>query len=168
MQEAAAIACCRESAGNRTNPTIFPLHNQSLASWRKKKKKSSMQIASWFRVIELVLHWIPTCTDFFVISVQQLPSFPANLLVVVMWRRQPSFSASRSLLRSACSNRYHQSLSLPFDRKYVHCVRGEEDEGEAKREIIKQICEISLGFKKKTVSLIGRPLLKSNHPIRSL
>jgi hypothetical protein len=38
-------------------------------------------------------------------------------------------------------------LSLPFDRKYVHCVRS-EDEGEAKREIIKQISSSSGAVKK--------------------
>lgn len=75
-------------------------------------------------------------------SVQQLPTFQ-----LIYWSsacedvNHLSFAA-RSQPRSARSNRYHQSLSLPFDRKYVHCVRG-EDEGEAKREIIKQISSSS-------------------------
>lgn len=99
----------------------------------RKKRKSSMQIASWFHVIELVLHSRPAPTSsWFLRLFDNFLKLPANLLVIVMWRRQPSFSmhnrsrfsaASLSLLRSARSNRYHQSLSLLFDRKYVYCVR---------------------------------------------
>lgn len=54
-----------------------------------------MQIASWF----LCKAWVGACCNqprvserkvkFFVI--QQLLELPANLLVIVMWRRQPSF-----------------------------------------------------------------------------
>jgi hypothetical protein len=133
-----------ESAGSNTNPIAAPYSPaQSITKvpWRIPQPASCL-------------------------SVQQLPSFQ-----LIYWSsacedvNHLSFAA-RSLPRSARSNRYHQSLSLPFDRKYVHCVRG-EDEGEAKREIIKQISSSSGAVKrnKKTESPIGRSLLKTNHPI---
>lgn len=45
-----------------------------------------------------------------------------------------------------------------FDRKYVHCVAGGDDEEGGEEEDARRTQE---------VSLIGRLLLKTNHPIRS-
>lgn len=110
---------------------------QSITRRRSKgrKERSFMQIASWFRVIEVAVNLIPTCTECFVISVQQLPSFSANLLVIGMWRRQPSFFcfsfAARSISsqQSAIINPCHFLLTENMFIVYG----GEEDEGETKR-----------------------------------
>lgn len=119
----------------------------------------------------------------------------ANLLVIVMWRRQPCSSTHNSKTRFhlphfcffCFAQKFDQFEAIaiinpchfPFDRKYVHCVvceaEGEEETNKNHKtnceiqRIRKKACKMMERTKRRTskVRLVGW-LLKSNHPIRSI
>lgn len=138
--------------------TYICLYNQSQKKWKKKWEKLHANcelLVSCNRSF--------TCNDYFVISVQQLPSFQANLLVIGMVNVNHLSFASPSFASISSQQSLSSILVTSFWQKICSLCTS-EDGGEVKREIIKQIPELK-EKNKKTWSPIGWLVFNNDRPI---